>query len=109
MRSQKATALTPTVALRDTAAMECPFNHEQPLQYYGDYLAIDQLLALQKPVSLQEGKLSVYVAQRPGRLGLLRFGWRALCGRLAQEKDFDAIRELMAPPEPPPKRRIGFR
>ncbi len=37
--------------------MECPFNHEQPPQYYGDYLAIDQLLALQKPLSLQEGKL----------------------------------------------------
>ncbi|HXA09371.1 MAG TPA: tryptophan 2,3-dioxygenase family protein [Chthoniobacterales bacterium] len=37
--------------------MECPFNHEQPLQYYGDYLAIDRLLALQKPLSLQEGKL----------------------------------------------------
>jgi tryptophan 2,3-dioxygenase len=37
--------------------MECPFNHERPLQYYGDYLAIDKLLKLQKPLSLQEGKL----------------------------------------------------
>ncbi|MGI8821567.1 MAG: tryptophan 2,3-dioxygenase [Chthoniobacterales bacterium] len=37
--------------------MECPFNHEQPLQYYGDYLGIDALLQLQKPLSLQEGKL----------------------------------------------------
>ncbi|WP_426111447.1 diacylglycerol/lipid kinase family protein [Massilia sp. PWRC2] len=41
--------------------------------------------------SLQDGLLSVYVAQRPGRLGLLRFGWRALCGRLAAEADFDAM------------------
>jgi tryptophan 2,3-dioxygenase len=49
--------LTPAGRMRDTAAMECPFNHEQPVQYYGDYLAIDQLLALQKPLSLREGKL----------------------------------------------------
>lgn len=41
----------------ETAAMECPINHERPLQYYGDYLAIDQLVALQKPLSLREGKL----------------------------------------------------
>ncbi|MGI8438129.1 MAG: tryptophan 2,3-dioxygenase, partial [Chthoniobacterales bacterium] len=38
-------------------AMECPFNHETPLQYYGDYLGIDRLLELQKPLSLKEGKL----------------------------------------------------
>ncbi len=37
--------------------MECPFNHETPLQHYGDYLGIDALLELQKPLSLQEGKL----------------------------------------------------
>ena len=37
--------------------MECPFNHERPLQYYGDYLGIDKLLELQKPLSLQESKL----------------------------------------------------
>jgi diacylglycerol kinase family enzyme len=48
-------------------------------------------LSIGERASLQDGLLSIYVAQRPGRLGLLRFGWRALCGRLAQEKDFDAI------------------
>jgi tryptophan 2,3-dioxygenase len=37
--------------------MECPINHSRDLQYYGDYLAIDQLLELQKPLSLKEGKL----------------------------------------------------
>jgi diacylglycerol kinase family enzyme len=41
--------------------------------------------------SLCDGKLSLYVAQRPGRLGLLRFAWRALFGRLAQERDFDIM------------------
>jgi len=37
--------------------MECPFNHERPPQYYGDYLGIEKLLELQKPLSLKEGKL----------------------------------------------------
>jgi tryptophan 2,3-dioxygenase len=37
--------------------MECPFNHERTLEYYGDYLAIDQLLDLQKPLSLTKGNL----------------------------------------------------
>ena len=32
-------------------------NHEKPLQYYGDYLAIERLLELQKPLSLREGRL----------------------------------------------------
>jgi diacylglycerol kinase family enzyme len=41
--------------------------------------------------SLSRGKLSLYMAQRPGRLGLLRFAWRALWGRLAQERDFDVM------------------
>jgi diacylglycerol kinase family enzyme len=41
--------------------------------------------------ALDGGKLSLYVAQRPGRLGLVRLGWRALTGRLAQEKDFDVL------------------
>jgi len=38
--------------------MECPFNPAaRKPEYYGDYLAIDKLLELQKPLSLQEGKL----------------------------------------------------
>ncbi|HEY2799513.1 MAG TPA: tryptophan 2,3-dioxygenase family protein [Chthoniobacterales bacterium] len=43
--------------MHDTPAMECPINHERTLQYYGDYLAIERLLELQKPLSLREGKL----------------------------------------------------
>jgi tryptophan 2,3-dioxygenase len=43
--------------LRDTALMECPINHEREPQYYGDYLGIERLLDLQKPLSLREGKL----------------------------------------------------
>jgi tryptophan 2,3-dioxygenase len=37
--------------------MECPVNHDRPTQYYGDYLGIERLLELQKPLSLREGKL----------------------------------------------------
>lgn len=40
---------------------------------------------------LDGGTLSLYVAQRPGRLGLIRLAWRALWGRLAQERDFDVL------------------
>ncbi|MGB7922248.1 MAG: diacylglycerol kinase family protein [Pyrinomonadaceae bacterium] len=40
---------------------------------------------------LDAGKLSLYVAHRTGRLGLLRFAWRALFGGLRNEKDFDAV------------------
>lgn len=48
-------------------------------------------LSIGERASLRDGLLSVYVGQRPGRLGLLRFGWRALFGRLAAERDFDAM------------------
>ena len=37
--------------------MTCPFNDERPVQYYGDYLGIEKLLELQKPLSLRDGKL----------------------------------------------------
>ncbi|MEP6811320.1 MAG: tryptophan 2,3-dioxygenase family protein, partial [Chthoniobacterales bacterium] len=50
-------ALTPPRAVGDTSPMECPMHGEKSLQYYGDYLGIDALLELQKPLSLKEGKL----------------------------------------------------
>ena len=38
--------------------MECPINHGRRAgEYYGDYLAIDELLQLQRPVSLKKGNL----------------------------------------------------
>jgi diacylglycerol kinase family enzyme len=42
--------------------------------------------------SLDQGRLCLYMAQRPGRLELLRLGWCALRGRLRQERDFDVLR-----------------
>lgn len=41
--------------------------------------------------ALDRACLCLYVAQRPGRLGLLRLAWSALRGRLAQENDFDVL------------------
>lgn len=41
--------------------------------------------------ALNGGTLSLYVAQRPGRLGLLRLACNALLGRLAQQRDFDVL------------------
>jgi len=41
--------------------------------------------------SLTTGRLSLYTAQRPGRMRLLQFGLRALAGRLKQARDFDAL------------------
>ena len=40
---------------------------------------------------LDGGVLSLYVAQRTGRLGLLRLALSSLFGRLRQERDFDAL------------------
>jgi len=40
---------------------------------------------------LDDGLLSLYVAQRPGRWRLLQLALRALTGRLRQARDFDAI------------------
>lgn len=40
---------------------------------------------------LNGGMLSLYVAQRPSRLGLVRLAWHALSGTLAQQRDFDVL------------------
>lgn len=40
---------------------------------------------------LDAGRLSLYVAHRTGRLGLLRLALRALFGRLRQAKEFDSL------------------
>jgi diacylglycerol kinase family enzyme len=40
---------------------------------------------------LDTGKLCLYVAQKPTRLGLLRYAAHALLGRLSEAKDFDVL------------------
>jgi len=40
---------------------------------------------------LDGGKLCLYVAQKPTRLGLLRYAAHALFGKLAEQRDFDVL------------------
>ena len=40
---------------------------------------------------LDSGKLCLYMAQKPTRLGMLRYAIHALFGRLAQARDFDVL------------------
>src|SRR4030088_2014065 len=40
--------------------MDCPFKTGQEPAYYGSYLAVEKLLALQAPLSLIEGKLHAH-------------------------------------------------
>jgi len=47
--------------------------------------------AIGERTDLDRGRLSLYVAQRPGRLKLLLLALRALTGRLRQARDFDAL------------------
>ncbi len=46
---------------------------------------------IDKRERLDAGMLSLYVAHRTGRWGLIRLAWRALWGRLREEVDFDAL------------------
>src|SRR6201989_3194689 len=46
--------------LCQTGEMECPFTTSKAPAYYGSYLAVDKLLALQAPLSLIEGKLHAH-------------------------------------------------
>ncbi len=59
-RSKSGIGLTPPRAMRDSSEMECPFNEGGKLAYYGSYLEIDKLLALQSPLSLKDGTLHAH-------------------------------------------------
>jgi diacylglycerol kinase family enzyme len=48
-------------------------------------------LSVGERARLDEGTLSVYFAQRPGRLRLVQFALRALFGRLRQARDFESL------------------
>ena len=47
--------------------------------------------AIGERTGMEDGLLSLYVAQRPGRWRLLQLALRALTGKLRQARDFDAI------------------
>jgi diacylglycerol kinase family enzyme len=62
-----------------------------PFVFIGNNEYTMEGLAIGARSRLDGGTLSMYVAQRPGRLGLLRFALRALLGGLKEERDFDVL------------------
>jgi diacylglycerol kinase family enzyme len=62
-----------------------------PFVFIGNNEYSMQGLSIGERARLDGGKLSLYVAQHPGRLGMLRFALRAVRGTLAQERDFDVL------------------
>jgi diacylglycerol kinase family enzyme len=62
-----------------------------PFVFIGNNEYVMTGLAIGARSRLDGGTLSLYVAQRPGRLGLLRFAIRALLGGLKEERDFDVL------------------
>nr|WP_260117365.1 diacylglycerol kinase family protein [Pseudoduganella rivuli] len=67
-----------------------------PFVFIGNNAYQMQGLNIGERERLDGGQLSLYVAQRPTRWGLVRLAWHALMGRLAEQRDFDvaAAREL---------------
>jgi diacylglycerol kinase family enzyme len=63
-----------------------------PFVFVGNNQYLMEGFRIGERASLTEGVLSLYVANRVGRLGLFRLSLRALFGRLDQERDFDAMR-----------------
>lgn len=62
-----------------------------PFVFIGNNAYTMQGLAIGVRERLDAGTLSLYVAQRPTRFGLLRFALDALRGRLGEERDFDVL------------------
>lgn len=67
------------------------FVRHTPFVFVGNNRYEMERFNLGRRASLDEGELSLYVAQRIGRLGLLRFAFRAFTGGLRNEKDFDEL------------------
>jgi len=62
-----------------------------PFVFIGNNEYLMEGLNIGKRNSLSEGKLSLYVCHRTGRLGLVRLALHALFGRLLQARDFDML------------------
>jgi diacylglycerol kinase family enzyme len=62
-----------------------------PFVFIGNNVYRMEGFAIGERERLDSGCLSLYVAQRPGRLRLVQLALRALFGKLRQARDFDAI------------------
>lgn len=66
-------------------------NYRVPFVFIGNNAYVMEGFEVGKRETLQDGRLSIYLTQRRGRLGLIALGLRALFGRLSQARDFEAI------------------
>jgi len=66
-------------------------SRRTPFVFIGNNVYSMEGLAIGARERLDAGCLSLYVAQRAGRLRLLQFALRALFGKLEQARDFDAL------------------
>ena len=62
-----------------------------PFVFVGNNRYEMSLFSLGTRTSLQGGELSIYLTQDAGRMGLLRLFFRALLGRLEQDRDFHSV------------------
>ncbi|HKO95718.1 MAG TPA: diacylglycerol kinase family protein [Pyrinomonadaceae bacterium] len=67
------------------------FTTRTPFVFVGNNEYVMETLNIGSRARLDGGKLSLYVTNRIGRLGLIRLAIRALFGGLRQEKDFVAL------------------
>jgi diacylglycerol kinase family enzyme len=75
-----------------------------PFVFIGNNEYLMEGFAIGERNGLEDGVLSLYVAQRPGRLRLLLLALRALLGRLRQARDFAAMRAIRIVVESPQHR-----
>jgi diacylglycerol kinase family enzyme len=62
-----------------------------PFVFIGNNRYTMEGLSIGERDHLDDGLLSLYVAQHPTRLGLLRFAFDAMRGKLGSERDFDVL------------------
>ena len=65
--------------------------HQTPFVFVGNNAYQMQGFQIGTRAGLQDGVLSIYVAHKPSRLGLVLLGLRALFGRLRQTREFRAF------------------
>jgi diacylglycerol kinase family enzyme len=80
----------PFVSVRVTVDGK-PVTTRTPFVFVGNNQYVMERLNVGTRESLDAGELSLYMARRTGRIGLVRLAIRALLGRLRDEKDFLAM------------------
>jgi YegS/Rv2252/BmrU family lipid kinase len=72
-------------------ADEKELKRRTPFVFVGNNEYVMESFNIGSRSCLDAGELSLYIAHRTGRMGLLRLAWRALFGGLRDAEDFDAL------------------